>query len=186
MNTEQKTEPGISEGLTRYRYLPNCFKVLFLALTIIGITLFCLYLLGISVFGYKLNSVQYYYIIFAIFGFLAFISVPARKKDRQRVPWYDYIIAIIIISFLIFWAINWEQILLQGWIPPRTTRDLAMAIIFGLFALEGGRRIGGIPFFILCSFALVYPLFANHMPGVFFGRHFGFEVIFGEAVFGVN
>jgi TRAP transporter 4TM/12TM fusion protein len=178
VGTEIRAEVG------RYESMPKPLKVLFLIFTTIGIGLFIYYMLGFSFRGFIFRSVEYYYLLYALYASSIFLILPARKKDKNRVPWYDIVFATLSLGIFLYFFSNAWRISEIGWVPPPSTLALALASIFCLLALESGRRMGGLPFFIVCLIAASYPLFADHMPGVFYGVSFSFDHMVGFYAFG--
>ena len=174
------------EQITRYDVMPKPVKVLFLIFVIIGVGLFIVHVFGFSLRGYFLPTVAYFYLLFALYGFCIFVALPARKKDRKRVPWYDLILAALAIGIATYWASNAKAISEGIWIPAPSTFDFALACIFGLLALEGGRRVAGNFFMVICLIFGAYPLFAEYMPGVLYGIGLPFPRLASFFAFGSN
>ncbi len=57
----------IQADSTRYNYLPGYLKVIFIILTIAGIILGCMIVLGLNIGGWVMRNTVYYYVLFAIF-----------------------------------------------------------------------------------------------------------------------
>jgi len=176
----------VKAEITRYDSMPRPIKVIFLILSTSGVGLFIYYMFGWSIREYIFVTAGYYYLLYAAFAFCVFVAIPARKKDKGRVPWYDIILAIIGFGLPLYFFFHAERIDLVGWVPPPSTFHLALGIIFGLLALEGGRRIGGRPFLTLCVIAWFYPLFAPYMPGPFYGIGYDFPWTVGNFAFSAN
>ena len=146
--TQEKLTPG-QNGLTRYGGMPSPIKVLFSVFILSSVGLFIYYTFGFNVPGYILSSTAYYYLLYFLLMFCLFVAIPARKKDRGRVPWYDITLGIVGSGIALYWFLNARSIATSGWIPAPSTLDLALACIFGLLALESGRRVGRFPFLII-------------------------------------
>jgi TRAP transporter 4TM/12TM fusion protein len=169
---------------TRYENLPKLVKVIFLVLTITGVALAVIYILGFS-FGGRvvITTTGYYYLLFGLFEACAFIILPMRSKDRGRIPWYDLVLAAVSLGIPIYYFLNAYTIISVGWIPAPSTLIFASAVMFCLVMLEGSRRMGGWVFFGLCLFLGLYPLFADHMPGLLYGISYPFSHIISFCVF---
>jgi TRAP transporter 4TM/12TM fusion protein len=171
----------------RYAHLPSSVRAFFLLLSAAGIALFVIYVNGYSIYGYLLNSQQYYHLLIGVFGCGLFLTIPARRCDRDRpAPWFDYVFATFTLGVCLYWFFQNERILLLGWVPPPDTFNLLLAGVFAVFSIEAARRIGGWPFLCLVVVAAVYPLIARHMPGVFYGNPMTLEQVIGEFAFGDN
>ena len=141
-------EKFLKASITRYDIMPKWLKVIFFILSIGGVGLFIFYMMGWSIHGYVLASTAYYYLLFAVFGFCVFVAMPMRKKDKEKVPWYDIVIASFVFGFCLFCFFKAEVIMEIGWVPPPSTLLLVLATIFSIVALESGRRMGGKAFLI--------------------------------------
>jgi TRAP transporter 4TM/12TM fusion protein len=173
-----KDKAPVEAETTRYANLPKLVKIIFLALTVAGVGLATVVILGIS-FGGRvvITSTGYYYLLFGFFEACAFLILPMRKKDRGRLPWYDLVLAALALGIPIYYFLNAYTISTVGWIPAPSTLIFASALIFCLLMLEGSRRMGGWVFFALCLFLGLYPLFADHMPGLLHGASYPFTWI---------
>jgi TRAP transporter 4TM/12TM fusion protein len=173
-------------GLTRFGAISKPVRILYLIAVTCGIGLFMFYMFGWNVNGFVFSSTQYYYLLFVLFGFGVYITLPMRKKDRGRVPWHDYVLGFIASTIPIYAFLNAGSIDLVGWTPPTSTLAIVLGTIWGLVALEGGRRIGGWPFLTIQGLAWIYPLIADHMPGVLYGISFNFPWTVGNFAFSHN
>jgi len=182
----QVEDKFIKATITRYDSMPKPLKVIFIVFSTIGVGLFIFYMMGWSIRGYVLLSTGYYYLLYAVFGFNVFVAMPARRKDKGRVPWFDIVFAVFMFGFPIFCFLNAESITRIGWLPPPSTLHFALAIIFSLLAVESGRRLGGRTFLVLCLIAWLYPLFAEYMPGILNGMSFDFPWTVGNFAFSGN
>ncbi len=118
-------------------------------------------------------------LVYSLILLLVFILVPAtRNSPRNRVPWYDMLLAIggSVSSLYIF--MNWEQV------TRFYGRPTPIILIFGgillLCTLEAARRTVGTAVSILGAFFLVYVLFGNHFPGFLFTRGYSYPRMIGH------
>lgn len=129
---------GPLTGISRYDIMPKPLKVVFLTCSTIGIALFIYYMFGFTLF--ELMTYEYYFLLYALFSVCIFLTLPARKRDRNRVPWYDLMLAGLSFGiFLYFYSKAWS-ISEIGWIPPPSTLALALASIFSSWLW---RAVGG-------------------------------------------
>ena len=167
---------------TRYDYLPMYLKVIFIALTVIGISLSIFYLFGFSFHGKVMLSYVYYFALYACFCSCSFILKPARDAMKY-VPWYDLLAAILVFILSIYFMMNGWDISEIGWGYP-TTFNFILAIIYAVLLIEGARRISG-PYYVgMCVFFGLYPMFAEYMPGFLYGTGSPFLNVVGSHVFG--
>lgn len=165
MEDAARPEAGIAAG--RYERFPQAVKVVFLILCVLGILLAVHWAFNISFAGRAMTQHGYYYLLIAIFLSSAFLILPARKKDKSA-RWYDLVAAVLVFGMgVYFFRYSWT-IGIVGWFPP-TTLQFALGLIFCLLVLEGGRRMAGSVYAVICLVFGLYPLFAEYMPGILFG-----------------
>jgi TRAP transporter 4TM/12TM fusion protein len=175
---------GVSLQVGRYESLPKVIKSIYLTFIITGVGVFIFVTFGFNIGGWVFLTFQYFYLLYALFLSGVFIMLPARKKDRNRLPWYDILMAALAFGICLYWVlIAWDISQLALWIPPRHSQDLAAAIIFCLLAVESGRRLGGIPYTVINIIAITYPLIAGYLPGMFKGVQFTFPYVVGTFAF---
>jgi len=174
-------------SLTRYRYLPAPVKLVYLGTTLAAVVLFVLYWRAIPVGGEVISGTTYFYLLFAILGFNVFIGLGASRKSRAAAPpWYDYLLSLLVTAIFIFFLLHSDEISMRLWTPPPSAFHFALALALGLLALEAGRRAGGWGYVAVLGASIVYPLFADKMPGVLYGFSLSFEDMFGDFAFGAD
>ena len=112
----------------------------------------------------------YYYYILGVFLSLSFLIFPARNKDKQSIPWYDWCLFIICILTNTYLAFNAYNILTKGWEYVAPLEPTIAGGILWVLALEGARRSGGFSLFLICLLFSFYPLYAGYMPGFLWGN----------------
>jgi len=174
-------------SITRYRFLPTPVKITYLGTTLAAVILFVLYWLAIPVGGTVISGTAYFYLLFAILGFNIFIGLGASRKKRTGAPpWYDYLLAILTSAIFFFFLLHSNEISMRLWTPPPSAFHVTLAIILGILALEAGRRAGGWGYVAVLGISIVYPLFADKMPGVLYGFSLSLQEIFADFSFGAN
>ena len=171
-------------GNNRYANLPKPFKILVICLVTTGIILFLLYTFGWSIRGWVLEGTRYYYLLYLCFATCVFICVPARKKDSNRILWYDLILASVVFGTFAYFTANAYSITIMGWVPPKTTHDLVLATVIALIALEASRRMTGWAMVAICLIFGIYSLIASYMPGILYGFSFPFPNMIGTFAYG--
>ena len=170
---------------TRYGVLPGPLKIFCLVLWTFGIVLFIFYTSAWSIGSWVLEDTQYYYLINVVFATCVFLIMPARKKDSFRLPWYDIVLAAFVFGTTIYWTLNAKEITHIGWLPPYLpTGAFILATIMSAVAIEGGRRLAGLPYAILCLVVGLSPLIADKLPGVLWGVRFPFDYIVASFTYG--
>ena len=166
---------------SRYGNLPRAFKLLFILLTVSGAGLAVFTMFGFTVGGETIFDAQYYYLLIACFLPSVFLLMPMRKKDRGILRWYDIVFAVLAFGSGFYFYTNAYSIVIAGWFPVSPT-NFAVATVLLVLTLEAARRGGGPVFLIVCLLFGLYPIFAEHMPGVFFGNSAPWDTTIGYMV----
>ncbi|MGD6803882.1 TRAP transporter permease [Rossellomorea vietnamensis] len=105
---------------------------------------------------------------------LIFLLFPASKKRsrKDKVAWYDIILALLSIVVGSYWPIMQEEIVSR--IGIMTTLDFTVGIIAVLLVLEATRRAVGLPITIIAGAFLLYMYYGRSMPG--FLAHRGYDI----------
>ncbi|WP_290651654.1 TRAP transporter permease [Aquisalimonas sp.] len=142
---------------------------------------FNLRLLGFQPLG---NSFLYYLI--GLFLAAAFLSYPAVAAAANRVPWYDWILAVAAIASSVYLGIHGLTIIEQGWDFMAPLEATVAASLLLALVIEGVRRCGGIPILIVVLVFGSYPLYAGYMPGFLWGTQYDFGETVRAHVMGVE
>ena len=145
-------------------------------LVLIGLGLSVYFSFNFTIQGQTLIDYRYYWLFMAIFCPLVFLLVPARKKDTT-VPWYDVVAIILTAGTCLYLSTHAWDISVEGWY------NIPTGIIILLVLMEGARRGGGNVFLIVILVLGAYPLFADYMPGILWGRSFTPELTLRSLVF---
>lgn len=179
--------------LSRYHQLPPVFKFIFLMVPFISVMLFVLHWFSVPVFGYVLAGTTYYYLIYALLGLNIFLGLGAtRRQGRLRPPWFDYILAGVLVAIIAFFIANSREIDYRNWDSPTDNLVIMSAAVLGLISIEAGRRVGGWGYAILLLLSVLYPLAASHpllaenLGGVFYGVSIPLKNVLGAFAFGVD
>jgi TRAP transporter 4TM/12TM fusion protein len=175
------------QGLSRYALMPLPVKVIFLVGPVIATVLFILHWFSVPVFGTVLSSTPYYYLLLTVLAFNIFMGLGATgTQKRHGPPWYDYILAAATFGCMIYFLINSSEIAARNWDRPPGLTQVAFAVVLGLLALEAGRRIGGWPLVIVYLLAIIYPMVAGMMPGIFYAIQFSFSQVVGYYAYSAS
>jgi len=173
--------------MTRYDNLPKLLKVSIITLTIFGIAIFVPHALDWKIPGLGLSDFRYYYLIYACFATCVFLTLPMHKTERHKtkIPWYDMVFAALVFGICVYFSTK-SGIILHYGISKSTVLvgDIVLATTLGILVLEGGRRIAGIPFTIICLVVGGYPLFASDLPGFLWGFGLSFRELMACFAFG--
>jgi len=109
---------------------------------------------------------------------LIFIVYPARKKDVDRIPWYDYLLAIISVIPPIILYHHPPWIYERMWFATAlTTEQLVLGIVFIATIIEATRRTSGLVITFLVIFFLIYLYIGPYIPDPFRHRGMRFDRI---------
>ncbi len=105
---------------------------------------------------------------------VAFIYWPfSSKSPKDRVPVYDYLLALVSLAPGVYALMYAEEILFRtAQIDPVTDAQLTLGIILVLCLIEATRRLLGWPLTIIAGFFAVYMLFGEYFPGMMRGEVF--------------
>ncbi|HUF86799.1 MAG TPA: TRAP transporter fused permease subunit [Thermohalobaculum sp.] len=132
--------------------------------TLVGIALSAHQLFNLQLFGIVLLEGLYLYVLAGIFLGIAFLTFPATAAQSDRIPWYDWVLTFATFASAGYFAWTAYTSLESGWeyAPPETARWVSL--VFYLLILEGTRRAGGLPLFIIVLVFSLYPTFADKVP----------------------
>ncbi|MBI3066825.1 MAG: TRAP transporter large permease subunit, partial [Deltaproteobacteria bacterium] len=118
-------------------------------------------------------------LVYTIILVLVFLLVPGGKKSpRDRVPWYDLVMAAggAASSFYIF--LNWEQV--TRFYGQPTPVILILGGISLLTTLEAARRTVGAAVAVLGGIFIIYVLYGNYFPGFLLARGYSYARMIGH------
>lgn len=127
-----------------------------------GLLAFSLFQLYTAIFGQFTAYIQR--TIHLGFGLtFIFLLFPVRKKgNKAKVPFYDYILAILGAITGIYWTLNYERLVTS--LGTINQMDFIVGLIVSVLVLEAARRSVGLPIAIIASLFLIYAFFGQHMP----------------------
>ncbi|GAA5176096.1 MULTISPECIES: TRAP transporter permease [Halomonadaceae] len=90
------------------------------------------------------------------FGFaLAFLAYPAKHGSTQRIPWYDWLLAIVGVATALYIVVNYYNLIaVQGGLP--ITRDVWMGSALLIALTLAASRIVGIALPIIAGIVVLY------------------------------
>ncbi len=184
-STEQSELPFDPEGAPQGRMNGATYwAVLFLGTLglLMGINqTFVLRFLGFQPLG---NSFLYYLI--GVFLAASFLIYPMTKKARNSTPWYDWLLAVVVIGCTLYLGHNGLTIIEQGWDFSAPTEATVISGIFLALVIEGIRRCGGTPLLIVVLLFGSYPLYADYLPGFLWGTQYTLGETIRAHVMGVE
>jgi TRAP transporter 4TM/12TM fusion protein len=108
---------------------------------------------------------------------------------KDRIPWYDFIIAVVACLSAVYIAIDYVGINERYGAP--ITRDIVIGLILLFVLLEASRRVIGPALSIIALFFCFYAFFGPYMPdilafkGVSLGRFMGQITMSTEGIYGI-
>lgn len=180
-------EKQVHEPAGRYRELKGIYKWYFRGFTAFAAMLSFIYVFKIVIFGYVMPDMSYFAVLIAAFVSAVFLLFPAsRKAPRERVPWYDSILAAASLIGPIYVITHNIDIILGGWevIPPMPAK--IVAFITWAMIIESVRRTGGAVLAGVILLVSLYPLFAHLCPGILMAKHYSLSRILGFHFLGMQ
>ncbi|SMY11397.1 TRAP transporter permease [Brevibacterium jeotgali] len=150
-------------------HLPLFWRVVVMALTIAGVVLVLNQVFFWNLGGTNLLTNSFLYYLLAAFLPIVFIICPIRKQpggatSRTSVPWYDIVLAALILVTAVYFGMNGQRIFERGWDYVAPPTAMVFAFLLWILVLETLRRTAGL---IVTGIALVfslYPVFAAGIP----------------------
>ena len=136
-------------------------RAILFAIPIIGIV----FIAGIHTYlGLLIYTEQYIGVFLTLSLVGTFLSAPfTRKSPRDRLPWYDALLALLSVPVGLFLTIRYPEMASRlGVLSP--DRVILGGILI-LLVLEGLRRTVGWMLVIVVSVVILFAHFANYMPG---------------------
>ncbi|MCZ6449729.1 MAG: TRAP transporter fused permease subunit, partial [Deltaproteobacteria bacterium] len=137
-----------------------------------------------ALLGFDLFPEQLLAMVLGLALAMVYVSVPARKGKRLRVPWYDLVAAVLGLATLVHVTVQYERLLID--VSSRTTETLIIGIIVVTLVMEGMRRAAGFTLFFVVIAFIVYGLVADLVPGQLEGRPVGFEQLMNYLALDTN
>ena len=185
------TEPAVGGG--RHRRLSPPWRLTLIAFTTLCVMLgvYQVFNLGFW-FGYTPLENQYLYAVVTLLLPLVFVLWPAHRGGVvDRVPWYDAVLFVVTLVLGVYFIVNGEAIVDEGWEYSAPEHAVYASYLFWLLVLEGARRAGGLPILVIITIISLYPLYADKVPGPISGLEASlpdtaiFHVMSSESVLGI-
>ena len=182
---EQSEMPHDPEGAPKGRMTGATYWTV-LSLGTLGLLMginqtFVLRFMGFQPLG---NSFLYYLI--GVFLAASFLIYPMTKKAKNKTPWYDWMLGVIVIGCTLYLGHNGLTIIEQGWDFSAPIEATVISGIFLVLVIEGIRRCGGTPLLIVVLLFGSYPLYADHLPGFLWGTQYSLGETIRAHVMGVE
>ena len=113
---------------------------------------------------------------------LVFLLYPAaRWLKKDRIPWYDAIMAFMALGCALYIPFNYEYVIQN--VGNYTPVDIAVGVLGIILLMEACRRVVGLPILIIVSVFLLYALLGEHIPGTFGHRGYSIKQIINHMYF---
>jgi len=141
----------------------------------------------IVIYDYVMPDMSYFAVLIAAFVSFTFLIFPATKNaPRDRVPWYDTILAVASLAGPIYVSIYNMDILLEGWVIFPPLGGKIIALITWAVIIEAVRRTGGGLLASIVLLVSLYPLFAHLCPGILMAKQYSLARILGFNLMGMQ
>ncbi len=97
---------------------------------------------------------------------------PYIAFNKQYIPWYDWLVALVASAPFAYVTINYSQIIVRASRPNRV--DMAMAVIAVMAVIEISRRAIGLTLPIIGVLFLAYAIWGYSLPGIL--AHRGYNI----------
>jgi len=121
--------------------------------------------------------------------FLSFLIFPSVKRFKNRIVWYDFVLALLGIVVIVYMLVDFEDFIYRSVVP--NFWDKFFGIILILLVLEASRRTTG---WIMCGIVIgfiVYAFAGPQLPAPWTHRGYDIDRIVGhmymtlEGIFGI-
>ncbi len=166
--------------MDRYRTLVGPTRLVFMAVIWIAIAIVVFNVFRLRIADQVMIEYGYLAVLLGLFLPFVFVMYPATKKaPRDRIPWYDIILAVASVlgpGFAFVFALD----IVQGdWsVNPPPAAFILGVITYGLI-LEGIRRATSPVLSIIVGVCSIYPLFASHMPELLVAKSYSLSRLVG-------
>lgn len=162
------------------------WQALLITALAVSMSLFHLYTSGFGLLlAMKQRAIHLAFVLVLVFLLYPF----SDKCSRSKIPWYDYLLAILGACVTLYMVVNFEEMVFRAGLPTRM--DLFIGFIGIILLLEATRRVSSPILPCIAIFFLFYCYFGRHFPEMFQHRGFNFTRIINhmymgtEGVFGI-
>jgi len=154
------------------RTLTGLNRALVVCFTFVGITAAVINVFHIVIAGQVMLQMAGVAFLLAMFLPGVFLYYAANPKASSKVPWYDYVFALLAFIGPLYVVIFARTIIWSGWVYKGPVLSLVLGIITWILIVEGTRRTAGMILAGLMILFSIYPFFAVWCPGIFFGKSY--------------
>lgn len=141
---------------------------------------------NLKLLGFEPLGNSYLYYLIGLFLAAAFICFPAWSGARDKVSWYDWVLAMLALTSCGYLGYHGLTMINMGWEYMAPTEATVFSGVLLVLVLEGVRRCGGWPLLFVSLFFGSYPLYADSMPGFLWGNQYELAELLRSHVIGVE
>lgn len=145
------------------------FELYLVKLIAIAFSVFQFYTIGFKFFPPQIQRPLHVGFAFLL---IYLLIPPTSKGRRDKIPIYDWLIAILVVIVFLYPIIFYEQLIYRAGVP--TQLDIVIGLIAVILILEGTRRVVGLPLMIIALLFVLYAIFGKSIPGIF--AHRGYTI----------
>jgi len=157
-----------------------------LALGALGLLMAINQTFNLKILGFQPLGNSYLYYLIGLFLAAAFLCFPAWSGARNRISWYDWVLAVLALVSCGYLGYHGLTMINMGWEYMAPTEATVFSGILLVLVLEGVRRCGGWPLLAVSLFFGTYPLYADSMPGFLWGNEYELPELLRAHVIGVE
>jgi TRAP transporter 4TM/12TM fusion protein len=124
-----------------------------------------------TMFGFAIYREQFLSLVLGLTLSTCYLTVTVRRRETQRLAWYDAVAAFVGLAVAIWMSWHWERLLTA--VGDQTNEVLILGTIVVCLVMEGLRRITGLPLFIVVVIFIAYALVGDQVPGELKALHVG-------------
>jgi TRAP transporter 4TM/12TM fusion protein len=144
---------------------------LFVGVVLVAFSVFQLYT---SIFTIQERQLRPVHLMFALS--LVYLLYPARRSlRRDRIPWYDWLLAASSAAVTLYIPINLDYIVRQ--VGNYGPAEIVVGVIGILLLMGACYRVVGVPIMVIVGAFLSYALLGQHIPGVFGHRGYSMRQV---------
>ncbi|MDO6459663.1 TRAP transporter fused permease subunit [Granulosicoccaceae sp. 1_MG-2023] len=140
----------------------------------------------LKILGFEPLGNAYLYYLIGIFLAAAFLCFPAWSGARNRIAWYDWLLASAALVSCSYLGYHGLTMINMGWEYTAPVEATVFSGVLLVLVLEGVRRCGGWPLLAVAFFFGSYPLYADSMPGFLWGNQYALPELLRAHVIGVE
>ncbi len=180
--------PGVEFERVRHRVLPGGGVALLRIASVGSMAASVYYIFGVgNLLGtYVPLENEYFYVLLMLLLPAAILVFPARAADADHIPWYDVVVVAAALAATLFMLFNSDRIINEGWEYQAPELGIWVAFMLWAIVLEGLRRAGGMPIFMITAIVSVYPVLAEFAPGFLEGMPVRPATTAGYHVYGLE